>query len=894
MISEDEKIKLFFFDLFQLNEKEKEDFSKIYSKFENIEIQSIRDKIFNKECLIKTCIFIIYINSKKTKKYNEKEYNLYLEKLYTPYKRQLIYGKDNSALLTLLNVLKNIKNYISLSQIRNQKEFILANKKLEEFSQSKNYSRKLDQIFSNFFESSENNFKLKKSFWAAFIYIKSKLYKDCRNLLQGFKLLVLIFNILINKIPIKYFPLNLKINEENKKEIIQKIIFENTKVDLNTISQEDYNQVIIEINEIKINSLNYENNFKFTNFFYSKYQKEFILNSNIFDERILFFDIFSKKFSSPKKINQFLAPFNLNNCARKLFINSNENININNNNNNINININNNNKIINHSNIQINDSIYMTPFTRVVTLDKWLKDYIKDYDYNYILKLQEKYSPKYDYNQDLKPISNYINDILNNKFQKLLSSYRVKLITNLEEIIKFCLKFIQNLIQNDENIFTEEFCVMLLYNEIFLKSMIALSFEIILFIEDIEEIPFNKIYETLELDIYDFWKILNPTQNHVIIFHKEIKDHLDEIEYQILSFLIWRNPSFNFKNDINKLFTEEMNDELKNDIEKLSDFEFKNQSLFLLHNKEDYLLDFIKKEEKSKLDIFKKIRDNIKSYPYLNGMNIFFRRVINYCNLLNKDIFQNLNLSNEIAVESEKFLKGILICEEYIKILFQHHIDQFVICVIITILKMNNLFKDEKNINEDNEKKYDFRSIITINDIKNSYQQSKTDKTIFTKIFTHVKIIDNNEKKYISLIDFYYEYFIKIFDKFIINFKQEKENLQNENPIKKRKLSDGIQIFNNNTNNKKINSNQEILLTKSAFSNKIENYPPNRKKIEKQNLYSILYFNENKPKRTQRLKEIYADIINFETGSLKSNKTGNPLLKLNIFKGNLFNQSKKK
>ena len=886
MINEDEEIKQFYFDLFQLNEKEKDDFSKIYSKLENIEIPSIRDIIFNKECLIKTCIFIVYINSNKTKKYNEKEYNLYLEKLYTPYKRQLIYGKDNSALLSLLNVLKNIKNYISLSQIRNQNEFILANKKLEEFSQSKNYSRKLDQIFSNFFENSENNFKLKKSFWAVFIYIKSKLYKDCRNLLQGFKLLVFIFNVMINKIPIKYFPLNLKINEENKEEKIKAIIFDITRVDLNTIPQDDYSQVIQEINEININSLDYENNFKFTNFFYSKYQKEFILNSNNFDERILFYDIFSKKFFSPKKINQFLAPYNLNNCSRKLFINSNENININNNNN-----------IIKNNNIKINDSIYMTPFTRVITLDKWLKDYIKDYDCNYLITLQEKYCPKYDYNKDLKPINNYIKNILNNKFQKLLSSYRVKLITNLEERINFCLKFIQNLIQNDENIFNEEFCVMLLYNEVFIKSMIAISFEIILFIEDIEEIPFNKIYESCDLDIYDFWKIINPTQNHVIIFHKEIKDHLDEIEYQILSFLIWRNPSINFQNDINKLFNEEMNDELKNDIEKLSDFEFKNQSLFLLHNKEDYLLDFIKKEDKGQLDIFNKIRDNIKSYPYLNGMNIFFRRVINYCNLLNKDIFQNLNLSNEIAVESEKFLKGILICEKYIKILFQHHIDQFVICVIITILKMNNLFKDEKNINkdEDNEKKNDFSNIITINDIKNNYQQSKTDQTIFSKIFTHVKIIDNkNEKKYISLIDFYYEYFIKTFDNFIINFKQEKENLENENPIKKRKLSEGIQIFNNNTNNKKINSNQEILLTKSAFSNKIEYYPPNRKKIGKQNLYSILYFNENKPKRTQRLKEIYADIINFETGSLKSNKTSNPLLKLNIFKGNIFNQNKKK
>ena len=87
-------------------------------------------------------------------------------------------------------------------------------------------------------------------------------------------------------------------------------------------------------------------------------------------------------------------------------------------------------------------------------------------------------------------------------------------------------------------IFTEEFCAMLLYNEDYIKAIVAISMEIILFIEDIEEITFNRIPEFLGLDVYDLWKIMNPIQLRSIVFHKEIKDHLEEVEEQLLSFLI--------------------------------------------------------------------------------------------------------------------------------------------------------------------------------------------------------------------------------------------------------------------------------------------------------------------------------------------------------------------
>ncbi len=868
----------FYVQLFQLNENEIEQFTKIYSKLKNLYSELYKDKSlpFKEEYFIKASIFTLYTNLKKTKEYTENEYNSYLEKLYTPYKEKLFFGKDNSPLLSLINVLKAIKGIISYPQIRNDPELVLPNKILDQYSQGRDYSRKLNEFFLHFLENTVNNLKLKKTIWAAFIYIRSKLYPNSNNLLEGYCLLVYIFNILATKISIEYFPLTLKITEENKNEIIQKIVFQISKIDKNLIEQANYSQVQIELNQANIEKLDYSNSDKYTEIFYTKYKNEFILKSDIFDERILYYEIFTKTLSSPKKINQFLQPTNIVSCARQLFSLPSEN----------------NHSISNnfYQNKTLNNLVSMTPFTRVVTLKQWAKNYIADYEPNFVLNLQEKYCPQYEYNKNLKPISKYINNILTDKFEKLISFYKVKLFTNIEERTKLCLKFIQNLIQKDENIFNEEFCSMLLYNEIFAKAMIAISFEIVLFIEDIEEIPFNKIYESIDLDIYDFWKIINPTKNNSIIFHKEIKEHLDEIEYQILSFLMWRNPSTKFKDDIKNLFNQDMNEQLKTAIEKLSDFEFNYQSLFLLHNKNDFCLDFNKKEEDYKLDIFKNIRNYIKSYPYLNGVSIVLRRIISYCNLLNKKIFNCLGLSDEIAIESEKFLKSILVNEEYIKILFQHHIDQFVICVIITILKINNLFKEDDNtIHIQNN--IDLRPKISLSVIKNIYQRSKQDETnILQKIFTHVKI-DNN--KYISLIDFYNNTFVKTFESFITDFKKEKESLEeNESyPIKKRKLSDGILSYSNkNTENTHKSSYKDILLIKSAFSNKVENYEAMRKKIEntRTNSFFGINYNQNVVKRTQRLKEIYPVIITFETSSLNTNKRTNQLLRRTFGFGSLF------
>ena len=54
------------------------------------------------------------------------------------------------------------------------------------------------------------------------------------------------------------------------------------------------------------------------------------------------------------------------------------------------------------------------------------------------------------------------------------------------------------------------------------------------------------------------------------------------------------------------------------------------------------------------------------------------------------------------------------------------------------------------------------------------------------------------------------------------------------------------------------------------------------------NYFFDLNFNEFDAKRTQRLKEIYPDIINYETKNLNTNKRTNPIFRKTFGKGSLF------
>ncbi len=125
----------------------------------------------------------------------------------------------------------------------------------------------------------------------------------------------------------------------------------------------------------------------------------------------------------------------------------------------------------------------------------------------------------------------------------------------------------------------------------FLKAVIAISFEIVLFIENCIELNVVDIVNYLGLDLYDFWKIINPFNKYDGLIPSVIKLHFSHIEAQIFTIVIWQVEN-NFRSSVVEFFNKNkldfsdfkkkenvsVNEENKDKIEML---EFNNQSLFV-------------------------------------------------------------------------------------------------------------------------------------------------------------------------------------------------------------------------------------------------------------------------------------------------------------------------
>lgn len=737
----------------------------------------------------------------------------------------------------LLNILKNIKVLLNDTKIRNDDMFKVSAKIIDEFNQSKTYHNKLNDLFSTFFENGETTFKIKKLIWAVFIYLRCKLLFISTNFLERLHLLYQVTFHIIIQVPIVYFPSSRGITNENKNENIKEKISSKTQID-----KKLFDKTITELpNNLDLS--NKDEVQKQIDFYYHAYEVEYIQKNIMFDERVLLSDLF-KTDSSPKKASGYISMLKPLSCARQLFSGGDSERGVFAQP-----------KALSMDYKMARTPVDMTPCTRAVTLENWAKNFISKFDPKEVLELQAKYTPM-NYNTEMKPLNLYIRKLLV-RFEKQLSAHTTRIITSFEDITKMCLKFIHNLLQKDLIIFTEEFCSRLLYNEEYIKALVAISMEIILFIEDIEEISFNRMPEVLELDVYDLWKIMNPIQLRSIVFHKEIKDHLEEVEDQLLSFLIWRNPSKKFLKDIDDFFGEDNIDVNKEDLESLTEFEYKNQSLFLFHKKEDYELDFYKRDKPIGIDIYMDVRGSLKAYKFLNPVSILLRRVSNYSNSLNKTIFDNIGPNNQQeAIESENLLKMILTSKTHIKVLYGRHIDQLVLCVIITILIAHKRFTFSQTDNEI-DFNFDFNHMrITMAKLQEIYNKSKPGQVnqVSKMLFKKVKLSD---KKFLTMIDYYNE-------SFKVNFREIINNLSIQNgndiPIKRRKLSINEE--------EKINSNQEALQSKSAFSHKVENYLPLQKKMnfyENRNGLYGAFFNEFKSKRTQKLKELFPYLVKIES-----------------------------
>ena len=121
-----------------------------------------------------------------------------------------------------------------------------------------------------------------------------------------------------------------------------------------------------------------------------------------------------------------------------------------------------------------------------------------------------------------------------------MNFYKVKILTTFDDIKSLTLKIIHGLIIREENKFKNNANIIsnyinnILKNKNFVKSVLVLAIEIVLFIENSEELSFNKISESIELSLYDFWKIINPFLNFAVFIHLLSDYILQKLKYNYL------------------------------------------------------------------------------------------------------------------------------------------------------------------------------------------------------------------------------------------------------------------------------------------------------------------------------------------------------------------------
>jgi hypothetical protein len=194
------------------------------------------------------------------------------------------------------------------------------------------------------------------------------------------------------------------------------------------------------------------------------------------------------------------------------------------------------------------------------------------------------------------------------KVEKLFNTYKVRITITKNDILKLTSKLIKELFHRDDKNFPKNILSTLLDDKVFLKSVLIVAVEIVLFIGNVEELCFYKLAEAIELDLYDFWKILNPI--HLLYaVPSVIRVHFSEIEVQLFTFMIWRKPGISFKNDIKNFNqVEEYFKESFQFVNDLKTIEFHNQSLFT------YLNPSVFSEDISMHEGFDKNRFNAYSY----------------------------------------------------------------------------------------------------------------------------------------------------------------------------------------------------------------------------------------------------------------------------------------
>ena len=854
----------FYSSNFKLNSKEKETFINISTKIINIlsdsEIINLDDPLIQ-ESIFKSSIFCIQANEGIFTKLSKEEQENIIKKYAFTTKSDI--QKNFKDIHRISTIFSNIKDFINKLSNSDKEITKVPLKIIRSLTEAKNFKRKLDEMHNSFFDITELSFLFKKLIWNVFICLVNENELKSSTFDKTKFFFTICQDILI-RIPNKFYPRKLgdkMTNIDFKKNIIKEYFkkYMSDDIDNEEVSQNIknlYSKIDIFKKEINLEGEDLSDKNKIEDIIKKVdiYYSQNTLNKLNFDERIIII-IEADIINNSPKINKIGNENFKNNkdllitCNRELFKEEKESEKIKK----YNFNIEENNPLKKNQKNLSNEKeavLMMTTYTRVWNLLYWVKGALKNYEIKnkYISNLQKKFKPKYLNEIEYKkfiPINTYAK-IYMDELIKLLTKYKVnsKFAIDLIQLYIYCISL---LIENDLNIFSENFASLLLYNDNFIKASVALCFELALTIIDITEIELNSIYDQLKLDVYDFWKIILPSNNK--LYHVELQKHLEEIDYQLSTFLIWRNPSKKFDNELKEFLENEnvINDEKeKNGMYKLILHESSLQSSFSFHKNEDFKIPFINENFKTNTTnklIFKDCDEYVENYNKLIGISILLHRLIIYCIALNRLIFENFSTENNdskisvsspifiddyIKKECELIIKVILTNYDDIKIMWGLHIDQFVLCCIILVLEKYKLFifSNIKNENLNNDSNNNSILKINKNILHNSYNKSKLSINEDSHIFNHVKI---SNQHFLNLYDFYNEKFKTKFIKYYNNIKNIKRktkidyfNVQKDlNDLLKLQKSLNIITNSNNEENEDENNDEFQYLEKSKKRLKI-------------------------------------------------------------------------
>lgn len=173
------------------------------------------------------------------------------------------------------------------------------------------------------------------------------------------------------------------------------------------------------------------------------------------------------------------------------------------------------------------------------------------------------------------------------RLEKLFQTYLVRITVKPADIKTLTLRIIYGLLQRDEKRFNREIVSEVLKNKNFVKAAFIVSIEIVLFIGNVEEISFYKLTEAIGLDLYEFWKIINPFTHFDLMIPGPIRIHFSEIEIQLLTFMVWKKNCKVFRSEVEEFLSNPngdfncLEDINQTDVTEVENIEFNNQSLFV-------------------------------------------------------------------------------------------------------------------------------------------------------------------------------------------------------------------------------------------------------------------------------------------------------------------------